>query len=128
MCAKEEIIMENNYCEDITLFFSIKDLEKILNVFNNAKQVKRDTHKVFSFGNSCELLFDSNCYSVIEEKTEKKEIKKISSLSLLSNENDQKFEEKNMNKQGNKNINEDEKESITLKSFELKKKKKKLFI
>ncbi|CXI08971.1 conserved Plasmodium protein, unknown function [Plasmodium berghei] len=117
--------MENNYCEDISLFFSIKDLEEILNIFNNAKQVKKDTHKLFSFCNSYELLFDSNCYSVIEEKTEKKEVKKIFSLGLLSNEKDKIFEEKNMNKQGNKKISEDEKESIALKSSELKNKTKK---
>ncbi|SCM00225.1 conserved Plasmodium protein, unknown function [Plasmodium chabaudi chabaudi] len=108
--------MESHYCEDVTLFFSIKDLEEILNLFNNARQIRKDSHKLFSFCNSYELLFDSNCYSVTEEKTEKKEVKKISSLGLLANGKSKSFEEENMNKQGNKKENEDEKENIISKS------------
>ncbi|KEG01231.1 conserved Plasmodium protein, unknown function [Plasmodium vinckei vinckei] len=120
--------MESHYYEEVTLFFSIKDLEEILTLFNNARQIRKDTHKLFSFCNSYELLFDSNCYSVTEKKTEKKEVKKISSLDLLANEKSKTFEEENMNKQGDKNEdekenmnkqgnkNEDEKENIIFKS------------
>ncbi|CAD2086942.1 conserved Plasmodium protein, unknown function [Plasmodium vinckei brucechwatti] len=108
--------MESHYCEEVTLFFSIKDLEEILNLFNNARQIRKDTHKLFSFCNSYELLFDSNCYSVTKEKTEKKEVKKISSLDWLANGKSKTFEEENMNKQGNKNKSEDEKKNIIFKS------------
>ncbi|SBS84048.1 conserved Plasmodium protein, unknown function [Plasmodium ovale curtisi] len=56
--------MEHCYHEDVVLFFSTQNLEEIVNLFKNAKDLKGCIHKILTFSNSSELCFNSRDYLV----------------------------------------------------------------
>ncbi|SBT46138.1 conserved Plasmodium protein, unknown function [Plasmodium ovale wallikeri] len=95
--------MEHCYHEDVVLFFSTQNLEEIVNLFKNVKDVKGCIHKILTFSNSSELCFNSRDYLVctgyIDEEGEN------DTLPLLS-----KREEECCSR-GEQNIQADEKNS-----------------
>ncbi|CRG99106.1 conserved Plasmodium protein, unknown function [Plasmodium relictum] len=103
--------MQNYYHEDIKIFFSIENLERIKNLFKNVKGTKGEFHKFLTYNASNEFFFNSNNYLITKKTMEKEKIdENIKSEKIIFNEErSTKKEEKtktNRRKSSNLNCNE----------------------
>ncbi|SCN45014.1 conserved Plasmodium protein, unknown function [Plasmodium malariae] len=99
--------MEKCYREDIVLFFSIENLEEILNLLKTVRAVKGGSYKLLTLGSSNNLFFNSNDYLITKSRVEKE--KKDDDL-LLSTHEEEECPKNEMSDVNNMNRQGDEKE------------------